>query len=123
MTKRGQGEGSLFWNEERQRWPAMASLGYDAAGKRVRKVGYGRTKTEARAKLRELIRDIEDGVAVGSDWSTVGDAGRERGRHGPTKAVESTRLTTRYLAETHILLFLGARRLRGLTATEVDRWL
>jgi hypothetical protein len=30
----------------------MASLGYDASGKRIRKVAYGRTKTEARTKLR-----------------------------------------------------------------------
>ena len=71
-AKRGQGVGSLYWSEERQRWAAMASLGYDAAGKRVRKVAYGRTKTEARSKLRELIRDIEDGLAVGSDRYTVG---------------------------------------------------
>jgi integrase len=101
----------------------MASLGYDAAGKRVRKVAYGRTKTEARAKLRELIRDIEDGLAVGSDRYTVADAVREWLDHGLTKAGESTRRTNRYLGETHILPFLGARRLRELSATEVDRWL
>jgi integrase len=123
MTKRGQGEGSLFWSEERQRWAAMASLGYDASGKRVRKVAYGRTKTEARSKLRELIRDIEDGLAVGSDRYTVADAVREWLDHGLTKAGESTRRMNRYLAETHIIPFLGARRLRALSATEVDRWL
>ena len=107
MTKRGQGEGSLFWSEERQRWAAMASLGYDAAGKRVRKVAYGRTKTEARSKLRELMRDVEDGLAVGSDRHTVTDAVREWLDHGLTKAGESTWRTNRYLAETHIIPFLG----------------
>jgi hypothetical protein len=64
MVKRGHGEGTLYWHEERQRWAVMASLGYDASGKRVRKIAYGRTKTEARSKLRELLRDIEDGLAI-----------------------------------------------------------
>jgi integrase len=123
MAKRGQGEGSIYWSEERQRWAAMTSLGYDAAGKRVRKVAYGRTKTEARAKLREVIRDVEDGLAVGNDRYTVAEAVRDWLDHGLTKAGDNTKKTNRYLAETHILPFLGARRLRELSASEVDKWL
>jgi hypothetical protein len=83
---------------------------------------YGRTKTEARTKLRELIRDIEDGLAVAGDRSTVQDAVTEW-QHGPRKASEGTKQTNRYLAEGHLLPFLGARRLRDLTAAEVDTWL
>ncbi len=60
---------------------------------------------------------------MGSDRHTVADAVREWLDHGLTKAGESTWRTNRYLAETHIIPFLGARRLRELSATEVDRWL
>ena len=62
-------------------------------------------------------------TAVGSDRYTVADAVREWLEHGLTKTGESTRHTNRYLAETHIIPFLGARRLRALSAAEVDRWL
>jgi integrase len=123
MPKRGHGEGTIYWNEDRQRWAAMASLGYDASGKRVRKVAYGRTKTEARTKLRELIRDIEDGLAIAGDRYTIRDAVTEWLQHGLGKASEGTKQTNRYLAEGQILPFLGARRLRDLTASDVDTWL
>ena len=53
------------------------------------------------------MRDVEDGLAVGSDRYTVADAVREWLDHGLTKAEESTRRTNRYLAETHIIPFLG----------------
>jgi integrase len=108
---------------ERQRWAAMASVGYDPAGKRLRKIAYGRTKTEARTKLRALVRDIEDGLAIAGDRYTVGDAVKEWLDHGLGKAGEGTRQTNRYLAQGHILPFLGARRLRDLTASDVDKWL
>jgi integrase len=123
MAKRGNGEGTIYWHGERQRWAAMASLGYDAAGKRIRKIAYGRTKTEARTKLRELIRDVEDGLAIAGDRCTVEDAVKEWLDHGLGKAGEGTRQTNRYLAEGHILPYLGARRLRDLTASDVDKWL
>src|SRR3954470_2461422 len=122
-AKRGHGEGTIYWHEERQRWAAMASLGYDATGRRVRKIAYGRTKTEARTKLRELIRDIEDGLAIASDRYTIRDAVTEWLQHGLGKASEGTKQTNRYLAEGQILPFLGARRLRDLTASDVDTWL
>jgi hypothetical protein len=123
MTKRGHGDGSIYWHEQRQRWAAMASLGYDATGKRIRKIAYGRTKTEARTQLRELIRDIEDGLAIAGDRYTVRDAVSEWLQHGLAKASDGTKVTNRYLAEGHILPFLGARKLRDLTAAEVDTWL
>jgi integrase len=80
-------------------------------------------KTEARNKLRELLRDIEDGLAIASDRYTVRDAVTEWLQHGLGKASEGTKQTNLYLAEGHILPFLGARRLRDLTASDVDTWL
>lgn len=51
---RSRGEGSLYWHEGRQRWIAEVTIGYDGPGKRKIKKGSGRTKTEAKAKLRQL---------------------------------------------------------------------
>jgi IS1 family transposase len=123
MVKRGHGEGTIYWHEGRQRWAVLVAGGYDERGKRVRKYAYGRTKTEARNKLRELLREAEDGIVVTNERCTVGDAVRDWLDHGLGTAGESTRTTNRHLAEGHIIPFLGARRLRDLTVPDVDTWL
>jgi integrase len=123
-TRRSRGDGGLHFDEARQRWIASATVGYTPAGKRIVRRGSGRTKTDAKAKLREILRDHEEGVrttgsahyTVGqaiTDWLTYGLSGRDR------KTVE----TRRILAEQHVIPALGARKLRELTAEDVDRWL
>jgi integrase len=108
--------------EHRQRWMAEITVGYTPAGKRIPRRASAKTKTEARAKLKELLRDLEDGIASSKnhtvamavlDWLTYGLAGRAKG------TVDKSRI----LAEQHIIPVLGARPLRELTADEVDRWL
>jgi phosphoribosylaminoimidazole carboxylase (NCAIR synthetase) len=69
--RRAYGDGGLYWNERRQRWIATVTVGYDGRGKRMVKTGSGRTKTEAKQKLREQLRDHEDGLALGRDDYTV----------------------------------------------------
>ena len=53
VARRSRGEGSLFWHEKRQRWIGVVSQGYAANGKRRTTWVTGRTKTEAKIKLRE----------------------------------------------------------------------
>ena len=107
--RRAYGDGGLYWNEKRQRWIATITVGYDGRGKRMVKTGSGRTKTEAKQRLREQLRDHEDGLALGRDDYTVGQAvedwlayglGRQRpatttkyrifcGKHAPAAAGDS----------------------------------
>jgi hypothetical protein len=53
-SRRSRGDGGLYWDRRRQRWVATATVGYDGRGKRLVRHSYGRTKTEAKAKLRDL---------------------------------------------------------------------
>lgn len=80
--RRERGEGGLSWDESRQRWTATASLGHDPAGKRIVKKARGRTKTEAKNKLKEMLRDLDDGLATAPSNYTVGDAVREWLQYG-----------------------------------------
>lgn len=65
MTKkRGHGEGSIY-EQANGRWVAKLSY-HDASGQRRRVKRTARTKTEARAKLRELMKLQEDGVQLSS---------------------------------------------------------
>jgi hypothetical protein len=72
--RRERGEGGLHWDETRKRWIATVTTGYDARGKRVVRKASGKTKTEAKTKLRELLRDQDDGMPTPPDAYTVKDA-------------------------------------------------
>jgi integrase len=51
--RRGRGEGAIYQREDGL-WVSSVSLGYDANGKRKRKVVYGQSKVEVQNKLRNL---------------------------------------------------------------------
>src|SRR6266699_1053947 len=64
MTKRrSRGDGGLYWSESRQRWMGEITIGYDGRGKRITRKASAKTKTEARDKLKEMIR-VNGQVAV-----------------------------------------------------------
>jgi integrase len=107
----------------RQRWIATVTVGYDGRGKRIVKTGSGRTKTEARRKLREQLRDQEDGLTPGRDGYTVRQAVDDWLTYGIGRQAPATAAKYRSFCSKHIVPLLGARRLRDLSAREVDAWL
>ena len=122
-TRRGRGDGGLHWNEARQRWIASVTVGYLPDGKRIVRRASGRTKTEARAQLKELLRDHEDGHAIAPHGYTVTNAVADWLTYGLTDRDPTTVEKLRYLARDPVLPDLGARKRRELTAEDVDRWL
>ncbi|PGH46917.1 tyrosine recombinase XerC [Streptomyces sp. Ru87] len=124
MTKRrSRGDGGLHWDAKRQRWIATASLGYDGSGKRIVKRGSGRTKTEAKAKLKEVLRDYEDGLAIAPTGYTVRDAVNDWLTYGLAALDPGTVSNYRTMCEKHVIPALGHRKLRDLSADDVDKWL
>ncbi|MFH7600019.1 site-specific integrase [Streptomyces racemochromogenes] len=124
MTKRrSRGDGGLHWDERRQRWIATAQLGFDASGKRIVRRGSGRTKTEAKNKLKEVLRDHEDGLAIAPTNYTVADAVNDWLMYGLAGRDANTVATCTSLSQTHVIPALGARKLRELSGEDVDRWL
>jgi integrase len=124
MTKRrSRGDGSLYWNENRQRWIAEVTTGYDGRGKRVYRRVSDKTKSGALAKLKEMQRDHDDGLPVGPQNYTVADAVRNWLEFGLSNRDPATAKKCRILAAKHIIPALGARKLRELSADDVDRWL
>ncbi|MET8144611.1 tyrosine-type recombinase/integrase [Sphaerisporangium sp. NPDC005288] len=122
-TRRSPGDGSVFWEEARQRWVAAITVGYTAAGKRIVKKATGKTKTEAKNKLKEIIREYKDGQPVPPPNYTVKDAvvyWLENGLQG--RDTSTIRMYQTY-ARNHVIPHLGARKLRELSVEDVDRWL
>ncbi|MFD9717604.1 tyrosine recombinase XerC [Streptomyces sp. NPDC059076] len=124
MTKRrSRGDGGLHWDEKRQRWIATANLGFDPSGKRIVKRGSGKTKTEAKNKLKEVLRDHEDGLAIAPTGYTVADAVKDWLAYGLAGRDPGTVENCTTLSQKHVIPSLGARKLRDLSAEDVDRWL
>jgi integrase len=124
MTKRrSRGDGGLHWDETRQRWIATASLGFDARGKRVTRKASGTTKTEAKDKLKDMLRDRDDGLPLAPHNYTVTEAVRAWLTYGLAGRSANTVSNYVTLAEKHVIPGLGMRKLRDLSAEDVDRWL
>lgn len=121
--RRSRGDGGLHWDEDRQRWIATARLGYRPDGRLITRKGSGRTKTEAKNKLKEVLRDYEDGLAIAPTDYTVADAVKDWLRYGLAKRGEKTIEVNEYYCRVHVVPFLGARLLRDLSATDVEEWL
>lgn len=121
--RRSRGDGGLSWDQSRQRWVASVTVGYTPAGKRIIRRARGKTKTEAKEKLDALMRDHADGVLLQTNNLTVADAVDDWLAYGLAGRAESTKENRRIMLETHVTPLLGARRLRDLTAEDVDRWL
>jgi hypothetical protein len=73
-ARRSRGEGGMSWDPGRQRWIASVTVGYTPAGKRIYRRASGRTKTEARLKLQQLVRDRDIGHTDSPTGYTVADA-------------------------------------------------
>ncbi|MFJ9176655.1 tyrosine recombinase XerC [Streptomyces sp. NPDC102360] len=122
MTKRrSRGDGGLYWSESRQRWIAAASLGFDASGKRIMRRASG--KTAAKDKLKEVLRDHEDGLAIAPTGCTVENAVNDWLMYGLVGQDEETLKACTSLSRKHVIPSLGARKLRDLSAEDVDKWL
>ena len=70
MTRRYD-EGAIYEDKTKGLFYASVELGRSPEGRRLRKKVSGATKAEVREKLRQLMRDREDGkLAAGREWTT-----------------------------------------------------
>jgi len=99
----------------RQRWIGRVSVGFTAKGKRRIVTVSGRTKTEAKAKLREVMRDHQDGFPTERRHRTVAEAVEDWLAHGMGLQEPSTVVNRAILARTHLVPVL--------TVHDVDAWL
>jgi integrase len=124
MTKRrSRGDGGLYWSEARQRWIAEVTVGYTPAGKRITRTASGKTKTAAKDKLKDMVRDLDDGLPVAPENYYVRDAIQAWFAFGLNGRDKATVDNYRCLSDTNIVPLIGKRKLRELSADDVDRWL
>jgi len=123
MTRRGRDEGSIYRHGERDLWVGNVNLGW-IDGKRRRKVVYGKTRKEVAEKLKLILREHQQGLAVATDKQTL----QEYMERWLDEVVEArTRAKTihsyREIARLHIYPTLGKVTLQRLSPDQVQRLL
>jgi integrase len=120
--RRPRGDHGVRYDKTRGRYIATATVGYDGRGKRIYKKASGRSETAALKALRERIKEYESGLVVGADRYTVKAAVEEWLELGHGRVGDRTKEKDAYLSR-HVIEHLGARKLKELTANEIERWL
>lgn len=64
MSKRGNGEGSIFFSEKLNRWVGQFTAGRKADGKLNRKSVYGKTRKEVKDKITKALVDVNNGLFI-----------------------------------------------------------
>jgi integrase len=103
-------------------WTGAISLGFGPDGKRKRVKRKGKTKTDVKDKLITAVKDLESGVESTENY-TVRDAVEDWLTKGLKGRDPDTIKTLRIYAEHHVMPLIGARKLKKLTADDVDNWL
>src|SRR3954452_19786965 len=121
--KRGQGEGGLYFSESRQRWVGVLDLGRGPDGVRRRTKMYGKTRAEVRRKLEEAQKAAAAGLSADDQRTTVEEFCVYWLKHGIPAAAQSPNsiANIEWAVNSHIVPRIGHRRLRELTADDVDK--
>jgi integrase len=133
-ARRRRGEGGISFEHrgacmdpERHRhcpglWRGEISLGYADDGRRLRRKVSGATKASVLDKLRELHKELDKGIVPKTGYSTytVRQAAENWLRNGLDGRSAKTIRTNQDVLEP-ILKVIGARKLRELTAADVQQ--
>jgi hypothetical protein len=116
----GKYEGTIY--PEGNGYTGAIDLGYDGKGNRQRIKRKGRTKEIVKDKLRKAVNELEVGIDT-SDSYTVEDTVRDWLAKGTKGLSDKTINDYRSLAESNLIPFIGAYKLKKLTADNIDDWL
>lgn len=59
MSKRGNGEGTIYYSEKLNKWIGQFTVGRKSNGKINRKSVYGNTRKEVKEKITKSLADIQ----------------------------------------------------------------
>ena len=124
MARARSGDGSVYFDEAKQRWVGVVDLGRDASGKRQRRKVIASSRAEAKRRLSEMRAQRDSATLVAPNSMTVENLVR---RWLDTvisgKVAPSALATYRWAGEDHLIPGLGHHRLQALTPEHVDSFL
>ena len=120
MTRRGRGEGSIYHDEDRDRWVGVLDVTEPGTRKRVRRKVSATTKTGARQKLDVLRRELADAGAAGQAAGTVGSVVADWIAHLPARIKDPISVAIVRGHGRRITAGLGKMPVKKLAARDVE---
>lgn len=77
MSKRGNGEGTIYFSEKLNKWVGQFTAGRKDNGKIDRKSIYGNTRKEVKEKMTKALADVQEGKLINKTNITVGELATE----------------------------------------------
>lgn len=71
MSKKGNGEGTIYFVPSRKRWCGQYVIGRDDDGKLIRKTVYGKTRKEVSEKINEYLTEIKNNEYIDKNDITL----------------------------------------------------
>jgi len=123
--RRGSGEGSVRYNEDRKRWEARVTVDYDPqTGRQRRQIFTGRTRADVVKKLDAARQALATGRSTVVDRRTVGQyLDYWLSDVLPGTIANSTMVQYRDVARLYIVPKIGTKRIATLTPTDVSKML
>ncbi|NDE20154.1 MAG: hypothetical protein EBZ98_00630, partial [Actinobacteria bacterium] len=122
MTRRANGEGSIYYREARQRWEGIVTIGLEEDGTPIRRTITGATRSEVTSRMSELLSRVQ----VSTDHR-AGITVREWSDHWiefvlPTSGIRQVTID-KYASHVRLYLvpILGRIRLDRLSPGDVER--
>lgn len=120
--KRSNGEGTLYYDKDRDRWVVEVVTGRKSNGRPDRRRRTASTRKEAEKIRRDLVSAVEAGLAVPDGSRTVqGWLDYWFAEIRPNEVSPETLNRDAYLARLHLYPALGSRRLKDLQPEHVEK--
>lgn len=71
MSKRGNGEGSIYFDNTKNRWKGLIAVGYYDNGRIRRKSVFGKSKTEVKQKIKQIELAIATSNYIDENTVTI----------------------------------------------------
>jgi len=119
-TRRGRGEGSIYYDDGRDRWVGVLDVTEPGTARRTRRKVSAPTKTGVRARLDALRRELADAGAAGPAAGTVGSVVADWVNHLPARIKDPASVAIVRRHARRITAGLGRIPVRKLQARDVE---
>ena len=77
MSKRGNGEGTIYYSEKLNKWVGQFTAGRKADGKLNRKSVYGNTRKEVKEKMTIALSQVQNNLYINNNDITIQQLGKQ----------------------------------------------
>ncbi len=118
--RRASGDGSIWFDDQRNRWRAQLDIGRGPDGRRRFRRASGRSKSEVAAKLREMRAEFDRSGVVARADLTFGDLLDSWVESLPGKVADTTIRNRRGIIELHLRPGLGSTPAGKITPSDLE---